>query len=222
MVGLAVLFDARMTDAGRFTLLSTVFYAAVLAVAGGVAWSFDLRVGPDQAHLGTGAALAVGVAAGGGLIVASEVLERRSESVRRLSRTLADSVPRLSWPQAAVCAMSSSAAEEVVFRGLMQPHWGLLASSAIFGLCHGSTRRELRMWAVLAGGAGLLLGGLSELTGELAAPIAAHATLNTVNLMRLQEKAGQADLATPDGGCAPVEPRSVATEVREPTAGENA
>ena len=55
----------------------------------------------------------------------------------------------------------------------------------MFGLAHFAPRRTLWPWtgfALLAGG---LLGALFEATGNLAAPVAAHAVINAVNLRLL-------------------------------------
>jgi membrane protease YdiL (CAAX protease family) len=73
-------------------------------------------------------------------------------------------------------------AEEAFFRGALQPHVGLVAASLIFGLAHFAPRRDLLPWTAFSLGAGLLLGGLFEMTGNLLAPVAAHALINAVNL----------------------------------------
>jgi hypothetical protein len=59
---------------------------------------------------------------------------------------------------------------------------GLVPASLIFGLAHFVPRRELAPWCLFAIAAGLLLGGLYEWTGNLVAPVVAHAGINAVNL----------------------------------------
>jgi membrane protease YdiL (CAAX protease family) len=86
----------------------------------------------------------------------------------------------------ALLAVLAGFAEETLFRGLVQvglarvlPEWGaLLVASATFGLAHFITPT----YAVLAGLAGLYLGGLFLLQGSLTAPIVAHAVYDVVAL----------------------------------------
>ncbi|MBN2022642.1 MAG: CPBP family intramembrane metalloprotease [Pirellulales bacterium] len=93
--------------------------------------------------------------------------------------------------------------EELLFRGLVQggiAHWiggsqgtwiGLLVGSVVFGMVHPITRT----YALLAGLIGLYLGGLWLATGNLVAPIAAHAVydfLALVYLARLRRRPPEA------------------------------
>jgi membrane protease YdiL (CAAX protease family) len=55
----------------------------------------------------------------------------------------------------------------------------------VFGLAHVAPRRTLWPWTGFALAAGLLLGALFAATGNLVAPIAAHAAINAVNLRLL-------------------------------------
>ncbi|HKK51424.1 MAG TPA: CPBP family intramembrane glutamic endopeptidase, partial [Myxococcota bacterium] len=57
-----------------------------------------------------------------------------------------------------------------------------------FGACHFLPRRELFVWSLFAAAMGFLLGWLFEWTGQLAAPIAAHAVVNGINLPRLARR----------------------------------
>jgi hypothetical protein len=77
-------------------------------------------------------------------------------------------------------------AEEMLFRGVMQiglarllpDGVALVVASAVFGLAHFITPA----YALLAGLAGLYLGGLFLLQGNLVAPIVAHAVYDVVAL----------------------------------------
>lgn len=183
--------SAPMTDAGRFTRVVLLFYTAGLVLTLGVAWLCGISLpsvwsgAAADERWNLGLAAAAGLLVGGLLLGASELLERTSAAARRLSSRLGEEVPRLSVRQAALCAVSSSVAEEALFRGVLQPLWGLGATAAAFGLCHGGFTRDLRLWALLAVLGGLVLGALCQVTGSLAAPIVAHATLNAVGLRRL-------------------------------------
>ena len=75
--------------------------------------------------------------------------------------------------------------EEVLFRGAMQPEWGLIATSLIFGLFHigGRLTMALGIWAACTGA---LLGWLTIATGGLLAPIVAHITYDALALSYLR------------------------------------
>ena len=99
----------------------------------------------------------------------------------------------LGKPSARECValgLASGVAEEAFFRGALQPALGWLLASLIFGLVHFAPRRELLPWTGFALGAGMLLGGLFEWTGNLVAPIVAHVVINAVNLRRLVVRYG--------------------------------
>ncbi len=70
-------------------------------------------------------------------------------------------------------------------KGALQPRLGWFTASVVFGLAHYAPRRSLLPWtgfALLAGG---LLGALFAATGNLVAPVTAHAAINAVNLRLL-------------------------------------
>jgi len=87
-------------------------------------------------------------------------------------------------------ALMAGVAEEVLFRGLLQEGltgplgWlpALLLASALFGVVHWLTG----LYALLAGGVGLYLGGLYLLTGNLLVPIVVHALYDVVALVYLR------------------------------------
>lgn len=146
------------------------------------------------------AALGAGVAAGGAAIAVSEALTRWTALGRALSDLLAESIGPLDRANAWLLALASGLAEEMFFRGALQPKVGLVAASLLFGAAHFMPRRELVLWSVFAVGVGLGLGALFEGTGHLAAPVAAHVLVNGVNLPRLAERAKRAgSVAEGDG-----------------------
>ncbi|MCS5634940.1 MAG: CPBP family intramembrane metalloprotease, partial [Myxococcota bacterium] len=95
-------------------------------------------------------------------------------------------------PNAVLLAFASGIAEEMFFRGALQPRVGLVAASVLFALLHFLPRRALWPWTVFALAAGLLFGGLFQWTGNLIAPVTAHIVVNAVNLPVLERRFGQA------------------------------
>jgi len=88
--------------------------------------------------------------------------------------------------QLALLAIGAGAAEEVVFRGVLQV-WlarslpdgmALLLAAAFFGIAHSLTRA----YVVLAAIGGLYLGLLFWSTGNLLIPVVAHAAYDLVAL----------------------------------------
>ena len=91
----------------------------------------------------------------------------------------------LRLPHIILLALSSAISEEVFFRGVLQTEFGLVASSAAFGLLHPFGVAYVA-WATMAG---LGLGSLFSGTGTLVAPTAAHATYNLLALAYLRLRA---------------------------------
>ncbi len=108
-----------------------------------------------------------------------------------LARALAEALGPLSLPDALLLAAASGFAEELFFRGALQPRVGWLLASLLFGCVHFVPRREFLPWTVFAVGAGFLFGGLFLWTGNLVAPIVAHAVVNGVNLPLLVRRYGR-------------------------------
>ncbi len=135
--------------------------------------------------------LAVGIAIGLGIAGVAAWLGRRLPSMRALEHTLAAALGRLSPALIALAAVASGVAEEAFFRGALQASTGLVVASLVFGAAHGFFAPPLRAWSVFATAIGFILGALFDATGCLAAPIAAHVTVNAVGLVRLSRAAAR-------------------------------
>lgn len=79
-------------------------------------------------------------------------------------------------------AGASALGEEVLFRGAMMDAWGLWISSAVFALLHIPRNRALWPWTMSSFVLGVLLGLLTMATGNLGAAVAAHFTINLLNM----------------------------------------
>ncbi|MCP4675581.1 MAG: CPBP family intramembrane metalloprotease [Deltaproteobacteria bacterium] len=79
-------------------------------------------------------------------------------------------------------AVFSAVAEEMFFRGAIQPELGIVPTSLIFGVLHIAPGRKFLPWPFQAVAMGLAFGGLYWLAGDLSAPIMAHFTINYQNL----------------------------------------
>lgn len=133
--------------------------------------------------------LALGTAVGLLGVAASHGLSRGWARARALEERLAAAVGPVSATKALALAMVSSAGEEVLFRGGLQPWFGLWLTGAAFGFLHGFATTTLWVWTVMATAMGWVLGALYAHTEALGAPWAAHFVLNAINLYLLGQRA---------------------------------
>ncbi len=175
---------------------ATIGYALVAAVAlawngwAGRPWAYlDPAAAADGIRWGRDLALGLGCAAA--VIAASQWLTARTRWGAALARELAQALGPLTLRECAALAALSGFAEEAFFRGALQPRLGWLGASVVFGLAHFAPRRALWPWTGFALIVGGLLGALFAATGNLVAPITAHAAINAVNLRLLSRSPAQ-------------------------------
>ncbi len=158
-----------------------------------MAWAAGrwLDLSPLQQLHPTLASFSVGLVAAAPLLLGLRwTLTTSWNPVRRLVALVVEQLGPLlaqrSAVELALLAALAGFAEEILFRGVVQvglarvlPESGaLVVASAAFGLAHFITPT----YALLAGLAGLYLGGLFLLQGSLTAPIVAHAVYDVVAL----------------------------------------
>jgi uncharacterized protein len=119
-------------------------------------------------------------------------------ALRRLYRELLFPLFRGSTPiEIVAISILAGVGEEVLFRGAMQPEWGLIVTSLVFGLFHigGRLTVTLGIWAACTGA---LLGWLAIATGGLLAPIVAHMVYDALALSYLRWGPALPDPSTTD------------------------
>ncbi len=180
----------------RFVRTALIFYGVLGCVAlvwrmsepGASIFTPDEVGGAGRARSTLGLALAIGVGAGLAAVGVSELLTRFTRLGAALADTLAESLAGIGRADAILLAVASGTAEEMFFRGALQPAVGIVWASLAFGACHFLPRRELAFWSVYAVAMGFAFGGLFLYTGQLLAPIAAHVVVNGINLPRLARR----------------------------------
>ncbi|MBT9558255.1 MAG: CPBP family intramembrane metalloprotease [Myxococcales bacterium] len=172
-------------DAQQFSRVVIAFYAAMAVVGHLLAWLTDSEIRWTNGAAAAGIDVAVGAGVGLAIVGATAFGERRFEWARRLSQRLASSLPTLSRGHVAISAVASGIGEEVLFRGALQPHLGLIVTSLLFGVIHGGVTGPLRTWALFATVAGFTLGALAAARGGILAPVVAHMVVNGINLAKL-------------------------------------
>ena len=197
-----------LDDPSRFVRAGILFYGAMAIAAvlwrvgayGEPMWSpgsgceVAVATWPLIQSLGTGLGIAAVV------ILVSWLLTERTEMGRKLASQLAEQLPPLSVPDAVLLACASGLAEEMFFRGALQPRTGLIAASVLFGILHMPSSRALWPWTGFALWMGFVLGWLFEVSGSLVGPIVAHTLINAVNLPLLASRyRGSGEPAEPEG-----------------------
>jgi len=174
----------NLRDRGQFLNLSGLFEGGLIVVALAVGWLFD--VNPVESLTFDWAALLWGFLAaipifGLFLLFHRFPLGPMAPIKRFLIEMLGPMLSVCRWFDLVLLALLAGLAEEVLFRGLLQPwmerSWGatagLAGSNVLFGLAHLITP----LYAVVAGLIGLYLGFLLDAIGErnLLVPVVTHA-----------------------------------------------
>jgi membrane protease YdiL (CAAX protease family) len=137
----------------------------------------------DRPMLLLGESLAEGVALGLGAAALTFSLGilayRMIPAMRRLAGELAPAViDGASVRDLMLVSLFSGIGEEALFRGAVQPEFGLVIAAVAFGVLHTGPDRRYFLWMAWALLAGLLFGWLFLVTGGLLAPVLAHALHN--------------------------------------------
>lgn len=169
--------DARLAFAAAF-------YGGAALVASGLAWA----LGAPMPRLGlTPRALAEGALAALGLVLLSRQL-RRIPAAARLEDALAPTFDGFRPWQVAAVGLISGASEEWIFRGLLMPWMGPVASSLLFGAVHVPPRRDLWFFPAFATGGGFVLAWLALRHGGVGASVVCHALVNAGNIAWMQRR----------------------------------
>lgn len=169
-----------------FTIAEMLLGSFLLALSAGWAWWRALPLAealrPGWAHGALG--LAAGLPALGLLFAlvgpAGSALPGGA-GLRRTFALIGEFLGPLSWWQIVLISAMAGLSEEVLFRGVVQMEFGLVAASVLFGLCH-----PLGVgYVVYAALLGLYLGLVARLSGGLVAPVVAHAFYDAVGLWYL-------------------------------------
>jgi len=176
------------------TRIALIVYVPLALVAllwawlsgGRFAWSLDSSwlSAPYPARLAL--SLLLGAAVAFVVVATTPRLLERAAWARALHDELKEVVAPLSSAEITLLAVASGLAEELFFRGALQPVIGLGLSSLIFGALHVGPRRTFVAWPFWAFLMGLVFGSIFELTGVLWGPILAHVWINQRNMSFIQ------------------------------------
>jgi membrane protease YdiL (CAAX protease family) len=131
--------------------------------------------------------LGLGLCVGAVTIAGTRAVVRRAEWARALHAALRPAVHGASDGVLFALATASAVGEELLFRGLLVPMVGIVASSLVFGVLHQIRGRGRWGWVAWATIMGLLFAIIFTATGSLAGPLVAHAAINLANLRFLRD-----------------------------------
>jgi len=181
-------------EPSSFVRVGLLFYGAMAAAA--VVWRVGFyqepmwRLSEAVPRMGVGTEIGLGVGVGLAVVALSYVFTEWTDVGERLAKAMAEPLRGLTIPDALLLASASGLAEEMLFRGALQPRSGLIVASVLFGALHFAPQRDLLPWTGFAVVMGFVLGGLFEWTGTLLAPVLAHTLINAVNLPLLVHRYG--------------------------------
>ncbi|HVN40778.1 MAG TPA: type II CAAX endopeptidase family protein [Myxococcota bacterium] len=171
-------------DPARLVGIAIVFYGLLFAAA--LIWtrleSRSLWLRSAGLEISWLRDVSLGVITAAALVVASRALTAATSAGRALADALARVLGRPGLGACLALAAISGLAEEAFFRGALQPRVGLVVASGLFAAAHLAPRREFLPWPFFAFAAGLAFGVLFDATGNLVAPVVAHAGINAWNL----------------------------------------
>jgi len=184
--------------AAIFYAAMALFAIAINAIRGAplVPLAFTPRLWPAL-----GAALLVAVTT----ILISAYGARRWAFSQALEASFRRTLGQLTLAQCIGLALASGTAEEMLFRGAVQPAlgrflgsevWGMLAATAAFGALHTGKDPAMRIWTAFALVLGLFFGVVTLLSGSILPALFAHVAINAVNLYRI---AGRPRVPIPGG-----------------------
>lgn len=170
-----------LVPALRFYLVLWLLAMGIIFLQGRLSWIlfFPTERGAAATFLlwGLGGALL--------LIALSLYAGRNFRWARQLDREFRKILAPLGSWQIGAIALFSGTAEEVFFRGAIQPLLGLVPTSLLFGAVHFIPRRVFIPWTAYAAFAGFLFGCLFELSGTLFPNTLSHVAVNFVMIWLL-------------------------------------
>jgi membrane protease YdiL (CAAX protease family) len=146
------------------------------------------RGNPDLYRLGDPSGLmligglGIGVAVGLAVVGLTRLATRHFQWARDLHLSFRDLLGPLTTREIVILALASSIGEELLFRGALLPWFGVWIQAIVFAGLHVGPKKRFLPWTISALVLGIAFGWLAVWTQNLGAPIAAHFTINFLNL----------------------------------------
>jgi membrane protease YdiL (CAAX protease family) len=167
---------------GRLVKIAFLFYGVVFLFAVGYAIFGSTAGRLFGEAMPSPNSLIVGLVVGLAIMGACQLTVRTLPAVTAAANEIEKILGPLSYPAVAALAIVSGFCEELLFRGALWPHLGLVGTTFLFGLVHVVPNRALIAYPVFALAAGFVLGLLRDATDNVLPCMIAHATVNGINL----------------------------------------
>jgi membrane protease YdiL (CAAX protease family) len=173
-----------MVSPRRILIVALLTQGALVALAWWSSRALDLppQWGDPARDTATGVGVALALAVVNYLMLTRAPANWLTSGVREVYHsTIVPLFGRLRPLGVVAIGIAAGVGEEWLFRGVLQPLVGLLASSLLFGAAHvgGSRMLPFGVWAAAMG---LIMGGLAAMTGGLIAPMVAHGVYDMLAL----------------------------------------
>jgi membrane protease YdiL (CAAX protease family) len=177
--------NPELEPLSRTQILIVMGVTAILLLAVAKVWQYLGAVALLPLYFTSDAWLA-GMALATGIIAASSLIYRLWPAYRRSADTYLELIIKpLAWPDLIWLGLLPGLSEELLFRGIILPAFGLnlvaaIASSLLFGILHfsGAQQWPYVVWATFVG---FLLSYSVLVTGNLLVPIIAHVLINFIS-----------------------------------------
>jgi membrane protease YdiL (CAAX protease family) len=170
-----------------YTLLGLLAWGLSAAFGNGNPWVHESPWMAIDEPLRSGVSLLLGLGLAVMLVASTRVAVQRFAFARQLHADLRPVARDITVPSVLLIALLSSFGEELFFRGFLTPRFGILAQALIFGVVHQVRGPSRWVWVAWASLVGVCFGFLFALTGSLLGAVAAHAAVNSYNLIFLRD-----------------------------------
>jgi len=171
-----------MTRAGLILGLYGALALVAILISAGRADVDIYRISGTSTHGRLLVSPFLGVAVALAVVAASRFATRRYYWAQQLHRDFRSLLGPLAGKEIVVLAVASAIGEELLFRGALQPWIGLWPQAVIFAALHVGPGSRFLPWTASALALGVGFGYMFSLMGDLGGPMAAHFTINYLNL----------------------------------------
>ncbi len=119
-----------------------------------------------------------------GVVLCWAALAHYFSFLQRFEKSFAEIIQGFSARTCLELAILSGIGEELIFRGLLQPYFGIWITSILFAVVHAPLKKEWLPWPLFALVIGGCLGWGLKITQSMAFPIAAHIGINFIHLLK--------------------------------------
>lgn len=179
----------RADIAREFLKASSIVYVVMAVIGFEICWWYHQNIktlfGPINYELGL--TFGISFVAVFFLYMCQRYMEIQFASYKKFKRSLAAIFSGVNLFGAAWLALLSSVAEELLFRGALQPFLGIWFTSILFGFLHLDSEGNVCVWTLWAVLAGVILGAVVNVTGSLWPAIAIHFVVNFIGIRGLSK-----------------------------------